>query len=208
MNINPGHHAKSDRYGGYCYLNNGAICAKSMLNEPNLRYSKIAILDLDYHAGDGTSNIFEYEPNVLTISIHINPLYDYPFYSSFEETNSENEIENETSANTNPNHNITFEPRCTISEYLVKITKAMEIINNFSPDALIIPFGGDTYKSDLDAIEQNRTQIDISDYSQISNRINLLWSSSKPIIITQEGGYDMEKIADILESFLSGFDEV
>jgi acetoin utilization deacetylase AcuC-like enzyme len=198
LNINPGHHAKSDKYGGYCYLNNAGICAKSLLCDSDLKFNKVAILDLDYHAGDGTSEIFNSDQNVLTISIHINPKYDYPFYSGYE------------FENTDTNYNFTFEPNCSVNDYLNLVEQSMKKIMNFNPDALIIAFGGDTYKNDLDAIETNRTQIDIDDYKKISEKIMSYISLSKsnksiPIIITQEGGYNMEKIGDIVESFLSGF---
>jgi acetoin utilization deacetylase AcuC-like enzyme len=200
-NINPGHHAQNNKYGGYCYLNNGSICTKSLLDDIDLNYKKIAILDLDYHAGDGTAQIFESDPNVLTISIHINPLYDYPFYAGYQEENTASNI------------NLTFEPECNISQYLDLIRISMEKINQFDPDALIIAFGGDTYKNDLDALEPNRTQIDIQDYKKISSQIYSSWINEskltpklKPIVITQEGGYNMENIGQIVESFLLGFD--
>lgn len=193
-NINPGHHAQTNKFGGYCYLNNGAICAKLLLDNIDLAFRKIAILDIDYHAGDGTSQIFKSNPNVLTISIHINPLYDYPFYSGYSDENTDTNI------------NYIFEPGCNICQYLDLIAKSMEEINKFNPDVLIIPFGGDTYKNDPDAIITNRTQIDIVDYKKISNQIYSNWTNkSKPIIITQEGGYNMEKIGQIVKSFLSGF---
>lgn len=192
-NINPGHHAQTNKYGGYCYLNNGAICAKSLLVDAELNYSKIAILDLDYHAGDGTAQIFKSEPNVLTVSIHINPLYDYPFYSGYQEENTETNV------------NLIFEPECDINKYLELISKSMEKINDYNPDVLIVAFGGDTYKNDLDAIETNRTKINVEDYKEISSYIYNRWNCSKPIIITQEGGYNMEKIGQIVKAFLSGF---
>jgi len=194
-NINPGHHASYDKYGGYCYLNNGAICAKSLLDDDKLQYKKIAILDLDYHAGDGTEEIFKLDDNILTISIHINPFYDYPFYSSFDTTS--NMISNHY-------HNFTFEPKCDIVQYLILVEKSMNLINEFNPDGIIIAFGGDTYKNDLDALEQNRTNLDIEDYKTIGNKINMMWNSNKPIITTQEGGYNMDNIAEIVKSFLSG----
>lgn len=198
-NINPGHHAQTNKYGGYCYLNNGGICAKALLSDKQLNYSKIAILDLDYHAGDGTGQIFQSDPNVLTVSIHINPLYDYPFYAGYQDENTDSNI------------NLTFEPKCDISQYLDLISISMEKINQFDPDVLIIAFGGDTYKNDLDALEPNRTQIDIQDYKKISSQIYSSWINKlkptpKPIVITQEGGYNMENIGQIVESFLSGFD--
>ncbi len=192
LNVNPGHHASSFRYGGYCYLNNGAICAQSLLKDSELRYEKIAILDLDYHAGDGTQQIFVFDPDVLTISIHINPLYDYPYYSGYPEEN------------THTNYNLVFEPGCGLTQYLELVDVSMEKIKDFSPDALIIAFGGDTYKNDLDAIETNRTQIDIQDYKKIGQNIVNKLANPIPIIVTQEGGYNMDKIGLIVKSFLSG----
>ncbi len=196
LNLNPGHHASYNSYGGYCYLNNGAICAKSLLTNSDLNYKNIAILDLDYHAGDGTTEIFKDNKNVLTISIHMNPIHDYPFYSSFEESNEDKEY-----------YNFCFEPKCDLEQYLNLIKKSMNIIYDFEPDALIIAFGGDTYENDLDALEHNRTKITINDYKIISSTIEKLWNSQKPIIVTQEGGYNMNDIAEIVNSFLSGFME-
>ena len=62
LNIYPDHHAHYNKYGGYCFLNNGAICAKSLLTCDGINH--IAILDLDHHAGDGTADIFSTNQNV------------------------------------------------------------------------------------------------------------------------------------------------
>lgn len=188
LNINPGHHAGRRFFGGYCYLNNAAICARSILD--NCKHvKKIATLDLDYHAGDGMETIFPNCNYILNLSIHINPAYDYPFYSGV--------------VDSYPSFNLTFNPGCTLETYLSLVEKAIEDIKKFQPDVLIIPFGGDTYKDDLDALSQNRTCLDINDYYIIGKTISNNFPDI-PIVVTQEGGYNMEKIADIIESFLSG----
>lgn len=91
----------TSKYAGYCYLNNGAICVKSLIADKYLSYKKVAILDLDYHAGDGTSEIFSMDDSVLTISIHINLLYDYPYYSSFNDDLDDNGLDNLPGTNFN-----------------------------------------------------------------------------------------------------------
>ncbi len=82
LNSSPGHHARRDGYGGYCFLNNAAIAAARIHHLTN---APVAILDLDYHAGDGTQDIFYDSDKILTISIHMNPEFDYPTYSGYPE---------------------------------------------------------------------------------------------------------------------------
>jgi len=203
LNQQPGHHAKYESYGGYCFLNNAAIIAKTLqfylktdkkfafIPYQDITYKKIAILDIDYHAGNGTSDIFRKSENVLTISIHANPAFDYPFYESYEVENTETNI------------NIVFEPNTDINIYMTLLEKALYHIDTFNPDCLIIPFGGDTFKNDPDASPTCRCELEISDYKCISKRIREVYK--KKIIICQEGGYDMENISEIVSTFLDGF---
>jgi len=190
LNSQPGHHAKYNSYGGYCFLNNAAIIVRAL--ETN-NYRKFAVLDIDYHAGNGTSDIFtrKQNDNVLTISIHANPSLDYPFYESYEEMNTETDI------------NIIFEPNTDINNYITLIDKALTHIVNFTPDCLIIPFGGDTFRDDPDASPTCRCGLEISDYEKISKRIRELYKGK--IVICQEGGYNMDNISEIVEGFLQGF---
>lgn len=182
LNIDPGHHASYETYGGYCYLNNAAICASKYQH-------KVAILDLDHHAGNGTEKIFENNPSVLTISIHANPIYEYPFYSGHISEN-----------------NLTFNPDVTVEKYFDLVKIAMKNIENFNPELLIIAFGGDTYKFDPEASTSCKCCLDIEDYYNISKYIKSKFN--KNIIVTQEGGYDMENIDKIVLSFLKGFTEM
>ena len=191
LNLYPGHHAGYSNYGGYCFLNNSAICAQTLLMYKIC--NKIAILDLDHHAGDGTSDIFKNNQFVTTVSIHANTDYDYPYYSSNDE-NSDEYIRNKF---------ITFEPNCTIEKYREHLRVATDYICQDMPDALIIAFGGDTYKNDPDASIFCKCLLDLPDYEIIGRQIRSTFGEI-PIIITQEGGYSMENIADIIKNFLLG----
>lgn len=187
LNLYPGHHAKYDTYGGYCFLNNAAICARSLQNTyPHLR---IGIIDLDHHAGNGTEQIFKDDQNVTTVSIHANPLFDYPYYDGYPTTN------------TSTNLNLTFDNGCDVKEYINLLAQAMQFICPF--DVLIIPFGADTYKNDPDASSLCKCGLDIGDYEIIGKFIRK-FSEDKPIIVTQEGGYDVDNVDKIVISLLSG----
>lgn len=182
LNIDPGHHAYYNSYGGYCYLNNAAICTKKLVNDGN----KVAILDLDHHAGNGTEQIFINYDNVLALSIHANPLHEYPFYSGHKSKN-----------------NLTFDPDVTVEDYMNLVKNAMDLICEFQPDILVIPFGADTYKFDPEASSSCRCCLDILDYMKISMYIRSRFV--KTIIVTQEGGYDIENVDQIVLYFLNGF---
>uniref|UniRef100_A0A6C0AF13 Histone deacetylase domain-containing protein n=1 Tax=viral metagenome TaxID=1070528 RepID=A0A6C0AF13_9ZZZZ len=188
LNSIPGHHASYNSYGGYCYINNASICAKKLLsvNLDGKKIEKIAILDLDHHAGNGTESIFLDDENVMAISIHANPLYDYPFYSGH-----------------TSKYNLTFDPDVTIEKYFKLLEDAMQLICDFDPQVLIIPFGTDTYKDDPEASESCKCCLDIPDYFKISKYIKSRFSGK--VVVTQEGGYDMNSVGNIVVSFLSGF---
>ena len=74
----PGHHAANDSFGGYCYLNHAAAVAQRL--KEGLSLEKVAILDVDYHAGNGTASIFYEDPKFLVVSIHCHPDWEYPFH--------------------------------------------------------------------------------------------------------------------------------
>ena len=76
LNIAGGtHHAFRDRGEAFCLLNDQAIAAQHLLNRFNIK--KILIIDLDVHQGNGTAEIFRYNKNVFTFSMHGKK--NYPF---------------------------------------------------------------------------------------------------------------------------------
>lgn len=190
LNLYPGHHAGRD-YGGYCFVNNGAVCAKNLLLSTE-EFKKITILDLDYHAGDGTKEIFYNNPDVTTVSIHADVNLDYPFYDCENFTDEVSRFKD-----------INFGPNTNLRDYLDYVRQAFGFINSQDYDAIIIAFGGDTFKNDPDASKSCRCKLDVQDYEEIGKYISIS-VGNKPIIITQEGGYNMENIGKIVCSFLKG----
>lgn len=185
----PGHHAKYGEYGGYCFLNNAMIAAYTL----SLSNKKVAILDLDYHAGNGAAEMVQNNPNlsnIIACSLHCDPKVDYPSFEGYEDDFDNKNI-----------YNFVLEPHTNIDTYLEKLEKALsEIIPKI--DNLIIAFGGDTFKDDPDASSLGRFNIDIPDYHKIGQTIRKHYQ--KQLIITQEGGYEMDCIAEIVNNFIYG----
>ena len=120
-NVFPGHHASPKLYSGYCFLNNTAICAQRLLE----RYDRITILDIDFHAGDGTQRIFYKDRRVLTISIHADPTNEYPFYYGFA-----NEVGEGDGENYNFNYPVDtniYNISCDV--YLQLLNQALDLMN-------------------------------------------------------------------------------
>lgn len=188
LNHFPGHHVTRSSYGGYCYLNNAAICAKQLqkLNHE----SKIAILDIDAHHNNGAQDIFYEDNNVYTLSIHMNPNLEYPSFTGFPEENTET------------NKNYILNKGYTSEDYLQLLNSAIEEIIKFNPWYVIINFGGDTYALDPDISRICMPcGLQLEDYIDIGKELKRI---NKKIIINQEGGYCMEKMGIIVDNFLSG----
>jgi acetoin utilization deacetylase AcuC-like enzyme len=184
LTSSPGHHAGSNYYSGYCYLNNAYFAANELST-----YGKVGIIDLDYHAGDGSKDIYDHtDKNIYPISININPTYDYPHYVGFNDDQ----------------HFLTFEPGCNIHFYTELINRAKQILLNEECEYIVVTFGGDTYKKDPEVLERSRTCIDIPDYIEIGRCIG---EFGLPTMVVQEGGYDMSTIGSIVTNFLKGLIE-
>lgn len=184
----PGHHAGADYMGGYCYLNNVAIAAQAAISGGAKR---VAILDVDYHHGNGTQDIFYERGDVLTISLHADPKMDYPFYwGHTDETGAGN------GAGTNLNLPM---PRGTRwPAYKEQLARGIEAVAAFKPDILLVPFGADTYAHDPISF----FNIETPDYAQMGSAIAKL---GLPTLITMEGGYAIDALGANVARFLSGF---
>lgn len=192
LNSYPSHHAQYNSYGGYCYLNNTGICAKQYLQtHPN---NKIAILDIDYHFGNACQDLFYTDNKVYTISIHGDPVFDYPTFSGFDDEVGEGPGEGF-------NKNLIFSKGVKSEEYIELLNIAIHEINNYDPQLVIVNFGGDTYKEDKDASNLYGASLELEDFNEIGKELKKI---NKKIIISQEGGYCMEKIGTIVDNFLSG----
>ncbi len=181
----PGHHAARAMIGGYCYLNNAAIAA-------DLLYQSLGrgvILDIDYHHGNGTQDIFWENPEVLFVSIHADPADEYPFFSGY--TDERGGTEEQT------NLNIPLAKGCDDSTYLQALDQALGAIRLFQPNWLVLSAGYDTCQADPTTFFNLTDEV----YSKIGNRIGML---QLPMVIIHEGGYAVEQNGALAARLLSG----
>lgn len=185
----PGHHAGRDYMGGYSYLNNVAICAERALQTGAQR---VAVLDVDYHHGNGTQDIFYERPEILTVSLHADPVTDYPFYwGHADETGS--------GAGEGAALNLPMPRGTGWTDYVTTLTQAIERVQAFSPDLLIVPYGADTYAGD----PISYFKIETGEYSEMASLIAAL---NLPTLICMEGGYAIDALGANVQAFLAGFD--
>ena len=182
----PGHHAGKDYAAGYCFINNAAVAANWLSAK-----GKVALLDIDYHAGNGSQDIFYERNDVLTISIHGDPDYEYPHYIGFA---------NESGAGAGLGFHRNFPlPAGTDDEkYLSALEEALELITGYQPSSLVISAGMDTFDGD----PLGRFKVTRNGFMEIGKRIAAL---NLPSVIVMEGGYANtalgENVVTLLEQF-------
>jgi acetoin utilization deacetylase AcuC-like enzyme len=182
----PGHHAGRDYAGGYCFINNASVAAGWLASK-----GKVAILDIDYHAGNGTQDIFYSRNDVLTISIHADPDFEYPHYAGFAD---------ETGAGDGLGFHRNFPlPKGTDdAKYLSALDEALGMIKKFTLDYLVLSAGMDLFNGD----PLGKFQITREGIGEIGKRIAAL---RVPTVIIMEGGYANEdlgvNIVILLENF-------
>lgn len=183
----PGHHAFADMAGGFCYVNNTAVAAEALRTE----FPRVAILDVDLHHGNGTQGIFYDRADVLTVSIHADPVRFYPFFWGHA---------GERGAGPGLGHNLNLPiPRGTEDDtYMPVLGKAIERIRAFAPDALVVALGLDGYEGD----PFGGLRISTDGFARIAEPVGKL---GLPTVLVQEGGYLCDDLGRNLESFLGGF---
>jgi acetoin utilization deacetylase AcuC-like enzyme len=184
----PGHHAAADSYAGYCFLNNAAIAAAAWAE----RGARVAILDVDYHHGNGTQQIFYDRADVCFVSVHADPAFEYPLFSGFAS-------ELGAGLGVGATHNFPLPFGTAWDTYEPALTAATGAITNFGADALIVSLGVDTAAEDDDTF-----QLVADDFTRIGAAIGAL---GLPAVIVQEGGYDLGVIGRNVVNVLRGFEE-
>ena len=182
----PGHHARRDAAGGFCYLNNCAIAAQRMLS----KYPRIAILDTDMHHGQGIQEIFYNRSDVLYVSIHGDPTNFYPVVAGFEEERGEGE-------GLGYNINLPMPHGASEQDFFDKVSEAMKAIELFEPDALVLALGFDVYQND----PQAKVSVTSQGFTKLGSAIA---AAGLPTLVVQEGGYDLEALSDNVQRFFSG----
>jgi acetoin utilization deacetylase AcuC-like enzyme len=182
----PGHHAESRLFGGYCYFNNNAIAANYLS-----KHGKVAILDIDYHHGNGTQEIFYSRSDVFTLSIHGDPDFEYPFFAGFTDEEGEGE-------GFGYNYNVPLPRNVDGARYIHELIPLCEKIRIFSPKFLVVALGLDTAKGD-----PTGTWLLVSeDFEKIGEQIGLL---KIPTLVVQEGGYLINHLGENALRFFRGF---
>jgi acetoin utilization deacetylase AcuC-like enzyme len=187
----PGHHCDTKRAGGYCYANNAVVAVGRFLQLwPGKR---VAILDIDFHHGNGTQEYFYDRRDVLYVSIHGQD--EYPYYTG---------TETETGIGQGEGHNLNLPlpPRSLANAYMEKLATALARIETFQPDLLLVSLGFDTYR--LDPL--GGFDIDTEDYTLIASQIR--GRVGMPALILLEGGYVLDDLGKNLLAFLSGWEAI
>jgi acetoin utilization deacetylase AcuC-like enzyme len=183
----PGHHCGRDYLGGYCYLNSAAIAAA----EAMARGRRVAILDIDYHHGNGTQDIFLESGELLFVSIHADPATDYPFFWGFAD-------ERGVGAGKGKTLNLPLPRGTAIEPFMGALETGCAAVAEHGTDLLVLSFGADTYAEDPISFFELR----VADYARIGARIAAL---GIPTAIVMEGGYKIDALGRIVTSLLSGF---
>ena len=198
ITTHPGHHSSYDSFGGYCYLNHAAMAAR--LLQQKASYSKVAILDVDYHCGNGTASIFHRDPTILVVSIHCDPAYEYPFHTGFADQKGETGAASETTLHIPLPPHTHWEPT-----YKDALTHAMETIRDvFQANALVVSLGLDTYDGDTVAVRRAGFHLKGDDYKQMGNIIGSMSPKGIPIVVIQEGGYLMSAVGQAASDVVAG----
>jgi acetoin utilization deacetylase AcuC-like enzyme len=186
----PGHHAARDFYGGYCFLNNAAIAAQACCDAGAMR---VAVLDVDYHHGNGTQAIFYDRSDVLFLSLHGHPRQEYPYFLGYEDEIGEAEGEGY-------NQNYPLPWGTDWGGYQIALMDAIQRIQDYAPEVLIVSLGVDTFEHD----PISKFRLKTEDYSKIGRAISQV---AKPTLFVMEGGYAVDEIGINLVNVLIGFEQ-
>ncbi len=186
----PGHHAGADFMGGYCFLNNAAIAAQALRNGG---CAKVAILDVDYHHGNGTQSIFYDRADVLFVSIHGDPHTEYPFYLGHANETGEAE-------GAGFNLNLPLPAGCSANTWFAALETACTRVGRYGADALVVSLGLDTFAGDPIC----KFTLEPDDFTRLGQRLNRL---GLPTVFILEGGYAAKALGLNASNVIEGFEQ-
>lgn len=185
----PGHHAGADFMGGYCFLNNAAVAAQTLREAGAAR---VAVLDVDYHHGNGTQSIFYDRADVLFVSLHGDPLTEYPFYLGHaDETGS--------GAGKGFNLNLPLPAGCSAARWFEALAQACERITRYRSDALVVSLGLDTFAED----PISKFALQAEDFTRLGEQLGSL---GLPTVFVLEGGYAASALGTNAVNVIDGFE--
>ena len=187
----PGHHAGADFFGGYCFINNAAVAAQAARDAGRQR---VAILDVDYHHGNGTQAIFYERPDVLFLSVHGDPQTEYPFFLGHAD-------ERGAGAGEGFNANFPLPAGASNAQWFEAFEQALVRLEAYAPELLIVSLGVDTYGGD----PISHFKLDEPEFRRMGERLAAL---RQPTLFLQEGGYATAAIGRNVHAVLAGFESV
>ena len=186
----PGHHATADMYGGYCFLNNAALAAERLRAEGAAR---VAVLDVDFHHGNGTQDIFWTRGDVLFASLHGDPLDAFPYYLGFADETGAGEGEGSTA-------NYPMPPGTGYGVWAQALDDALGRVRAFGAEALVVSLGVDAYCEDPISF----FRLGSDDFLDAGRRIGRL---GLPTVLCLEGGYAVEAVGVNVVNVLEGVED-
>jgi acetoin utilization deacetylase AcuC-like enzyme len=183
----PGHHAPRAAFGGFCYFNNAGVAAQ---HARGAGATKVTVLDVDYHHGNGTQQLFYDRPDVQYVSLHGDPDHAYPYFAGYAD-------ETGTGAGAGTTTNLPLAAGTTDEQYLERLAKALDAVARFGPDLLIVSLGVDTYELDPLGDLALTTEV-FAPMGQLVGSLEL------PTVVLQEGGYHLPSLGANVAGFLRG----
>jgi len=184
----PGHHAGPDFFGGYCFLNNAALAAQALRDAGAAR---VAVLDVDYHHGNGTQTIFDARADVLTVSIHGDPMTEYPFYLGHAD-------ERGSGDGLGFNLNLPLPAGTAFETWRAALDRGVAEVARFGAEALVVALGVDTFEGD----PISRFLLRSEHYLRIGEAVA---ACGLPTVFTMEGGYAVAEVGVNVVNVLEGF---
>ena len=184
----PGHHAGADFLGGYCFLNNAALAVQALRDGG---VERVAVLDVDYHHGNGTQSIFYDRADVLTVSIHGDPRTEYPFFLGHAD-------ERGAGAGTGFNLNLPLPRGTGFTRWREALRLGLQAIDAFGAQALVVALGVDTFEGD----PISGFALKSADYLLLGQDIA---GAALPTVFVFEGGYAVAEVGVNTANVLEGF---
>jgi acetoin utilization deacetylase AcuC-like enzyme len=184
----PGHHTFRARAGGHCYINNTALAAEGLRA---LGATRVVVLDIDSHHGNGTQDIFWDRADVLFVSLHGDPNHYYPWFTGYA-------AERGGGAGQGFNLNFPLPIGSGDDAWLAALASGLDAIRGFQPDALVVSLGFDASEHE----PLNALAVTADGFARAGERIGGL---GLPTAIVQEGGYNTSVLGALLARFLGGF---
>jgi acetoin utilization deacetylase AcuC-like enzyme len=173
--------------GGYCFVNNAAVAAQALRDGGCQR---VAVLDVDYHHGNGTQTLFATRRDVLTVSVHGDPRTEYPFFLGHADERGEGEGEGF-------NLNLPLPRGSSFATWERALLQGLQAVADFDAQALVVPLGLDTYAGD----PISGFLLQSPDFVRLGQHLAQL---RLPIVLTLEGGYAVQAMGVNAVNVLEG----